>query len=93
MKKLLLLGLLFSSSFAYAAGGFTWLGALTHAFHLPIPNHTITLFFTCSMILLVGVLYRKSLAGVSNVVVYGIWVSPTPIRAGHPVNKVCLDAR
>jgi F-type H+-transporting ATPase subunit a len=75
MKKLLLLGLIFSSSLAYAAGGFTWLGALTHSLNLPIPNYTITLFFTCSMILLVGLLYRKSLAGVSNVVIPDAHVS------------------
>lgn len=67
MKKLLLALILASSTSAFAASGFTWLGGIAHSLH--IPSHTLTFIVIGLMLIGVGVLYRSKIAGVSNVVI------------------------
>lgn len=56
MKYIISIVLLLSSQSALAAGGFTWLHSIAHAFHLP--EHTVT-FLVTSLIFVIGGLYFK----------------------------------
>jgi F-type H+-transporting ATPase subunit a len=56
-------------SIAQAAGGFTWAGQLIHAFHLPIANHVLTFIFVLLLLVIVGFLYRSSLAKTHNMII------------------------
>lgn len=67
MKKLVLLLSLLASSTAMAAGGFTWLGTIEHATH--VPGHILTLIFVGLFLVTVGLVYRAKISNVSNVVI------------------------
>lgn len=51
----LLLGVAFSTS-VFAAGGFLWLGGLSHSLNLP--DHTVTFFLTSIIFIVAGLAYR-----------------------------------
>ena len=54
---------------SHAAGGFTWVSSLIHAFHLPVAEHVLTFVFTSLLIVGFGIVYRTKLAGVSNPII------------------------
>lgn len=67
MKKSLLPLLAVLSTNAFAAGGFTWFGGLSHSLH--IPGHTITFLFIGLLLVVAGLIYRSKISKVSNVVI------------------------
>ncbi|MFG1500389.1 F0F1 ATP synthase subunit A [Halobacteriovorax sp. XZX-3] len=58
MKKIALLLTTLLATNTYAAGGFLWLGELSHVFHLGYVDHIFTKSFVAIIILLVALLYR-----------------------------------
>lgn len=79
MKLLLSLGLLLVSASALAAGGFTWLGGvshnLEHAFHLVgenvklVSNHTLTYLLVAGILLVLGLVYRTKTASIDKAII------------------------
>ena len=66
MKYIALLALCLASP-AFASGGFSIFGELSHAFH--IPAHTLALFVGSAILLLAGLYYRFSLSAARNVII------------------------
>jgi F-type H+-transporting ATPase subunit a len=67
-KRLLLVtALLIVSGSALAADGFTWLGYVAHATH--IPSHIVTFLFIALVLILIGFTYRLKLKSVQNIVI------------------------
>jgi F-type H+-transporting ATPase subunit a len=62
----LFLSLIFSVS-AFASGGFTWLGGLAHT--SGIPENVLTFLLISIILIVVGLVYRKKVAAVDNVVI------------------------
>lgn len=58
---------LLASPSAFAAGGFTWLGGLSHALH--VPEYLLTLSLVGIGLTVVGLIYRSQIAKVSDVVI------------------------
>jgi len=73
MRKIFILASAIFSTNLLASGGFTWLGSLSHALH--VPGHTLTLILVGLFLTTIGLLYRKSLSGVNDVVVPGKGIS------------------
>lgn len=67
MKKYISLLLVLLSSSAFAAGGFTWLGGIAHALHLP--DYTVTFLMVGLLLVIAGLVYRAKVSKVSNVVI------------------------
>lgn len=67
MKYILSILTLFVSTSAMAASGFTWLGDLSHKYH--IPHHTIHFALVAVFLLLLGVIYRSKTASINSAVV------------------------
>lgn len=63
-QKLIAAAFLFAHSSAFASGGFTWLGGLSHSLHLP--EHTVTLILTSLIVLILGFVYRLKVKSVKN---------------------------
>lgn len=55
---------LISSSSAFASGGFTWLGGISHSLHLP--EHVVTLILVSLFVLLIGFIYRLKVSKIKN---------------------------
>jgi F-type H+-transporting ATPase subunit a len=64
MKKLMPLGI-FLSLPAHASGGFTWISSL----NLPIPEYLIGLFGVGAFLILMGILYKRKISLVENVII------------------------
>lgn len=58
--------ILFSTN-VIAAGGFTWLGPLSHAWH--IPEHILTFVLVGLILVVVGLVYRSKVNAVNNIVI------------------------
>lgn len=69
IRFLFLTFLLFSSFNVYAAGGFTWIGSLTHSFHLSGYDHVFTFIFIGFLLTAVGFVYRMKVSNVYDVVI------------------------
>lgn len=68
MLKALIAGLLLlGQTSAFASGGFTWLGGLSHSLHLP--EHVITFLLVAFISLSLGFLYRLKVAKAPNAVI------------------------
>lgn len=67
MKLGLILSSILLSSSAFASGGFTWLGNLSHALHLP--EHTVTLILVSIVFLSLGIIYRIKTSNVDKALV------------------------
>lgn len=67
MRNLTFIILALLSSSTFAAGGFTWLGGLSHTLHFPA--HSLTLIMVGLILTTVGLLYRAKVSKVSDVVV------------------------
>jgi len=64
-----LLGLVCLPFSVYAGGGFTWIGTLTHAYHLSIPDYVITFILVGLILTIVGLVYRAKINTVENIVI------------------------
>lgn len=64
LTKLIAAVFLFAHTPAFASGGFTWLGGLSHNLHLP--EHTVTLVLTSLIVLLLGFIYRLKVKATKN---------------------------
>ena len=70
IKHTLLLSMILSIPSAFAAdGAFTWMGAIVHALHLPIPHYVLTFIFISLMLTVIGFLYRAKINNTSNVII------------------------
>ena len=69
--RVALFSFLFSvSSSVFAAGGFTWMGAVVHRFHLPHGSEVVITFSLVGIFLVgMGILYRIKIARVANIVI------------------------
>lgn len=67
MRKMLVLLPFLLSTAVNASAGFTWLGHVEHAFH--IPSHILTFVIVGLVIMVVGVIYRSKISSVSNIVI------------------------
>ncbi len=67
LKSLVVTLLSVISSNCFAAGGYTWLGGLSHTLHVPEKVLTFTLVGT--VLTLMGLVYRFQVASVDNVVI------------------------
>ncbi len=69
MKSLTLILSLISSNTAHASGGFTWISQITHALHLHIAEHVLTLGLVAILLIIMGLLYRSSVIRANNVLI------------------------
>jgi F-type H+-transporting ATPase subunit a len=67
MNRVFFIILALSSTVAFASGGFTWLGPVSHL--LNIPEHIVTLAFVSLFLLVTGFFYRKKIKKLQNVVI------------------------
>lgn len=67
MKYLFLLGTLLFSSMAMAAGGFMWLGNISHSLHLP--QHVVTFFLVSLILLVFGLIYRMKTTNIEAAII------------------------
>lgn len=67
MKYLVSILCLLLSTNAMAAGGFTWLGDITHKYH--IPGHTAHFVLVACILLILGIIYRSKTASINSAVV------------------------
>lgn len=54
---------------ASANEGFTWVSKVTHHFHLNVPEHVITFILVALFLILLGLLYRKSISKCKNILI------------------------
>jgi len=67
MRKMLVLLPFLFSTVAHASGGFTWLGQVEHAFH--VPSHILTFVVVGLIIMAIGIVYRSKISTISNIVI------------------------
>ena len=68
MKKIFsLISLVLISSNTFAGSGFTWLGGLAHALH--VPGYVLSLSLVGILLTIFGLTYRAKLSKVSDVVI------------------------
>ena len=66
MKKFILFLICLFSQTAFASGGFTWLGNVSHMIH--VPEHTISFLLVVLFIFGIGIVYRIKVSKVENIV-------------------------
>lgn len=69
MKFILLLSAFLTNGNAHASGGFTWISQISHAFHLNIGEHVLTLTVVSLILVLLGLAYRSSVGKVANALI------------------------
>ena len=67
LKSIIFITALFSSNYAFAAGGFTWLSSIAHAIH--VEEHVVTFAFVGIIMMVMGLLYRSSVSSAGNALI------------------------
>ncbi|MGB0453919.1 MAG: F0F1 ATP synthase subunit A [Bacteriovoracaceae bacterium] len=81
------------STNTFAAGGFTWIGSLVDALHIPVPDYTITFLLIGLVIVIVGLVYQAKVKASSNAVVpdKGITIRNIIELYGNFIRKQCKE--